>query len=196
VAGDTGRTSVVAVGASRNLKRFQISPFVHARTRTLRCCHASSSSRNRFQYQYYQELRRSALRTTCSLYTFTRLTAERGVAEFGPLSSDQVFQHAPRASSTRGCDAAEVLAMAFQLAGGGGGAGRDVRGSWHHDPARPSTRRSKGAGCSLSSEPTSTQRDTLHTRRCEIGFGLVRRRVQAASTIRTNGTAANTRPTS
>jgi hypothetical protein len=33
---------------------------------------------------------------TCSLYTFTRLTAERGVAEFGPLSSDQVFQHAAR----------------------------------------------------------------------------------------------------
>jgi hypothetical protein len=45
VAGDTGRTSVVAVGASRDLKRFQISPFVHARTRTLRFCHASSSPR-------------------------------------------------------------------------------------------------------------------------------------------------------
>jgi hypothetical protein len=38
------------------------------------------------------------------------------VAEFEPLSSDQVFQHAPRASGTRSYDAAEVLAMAFRLA--------------------------------------------------------------------------------
>jgi hypothetical protein len=53
---------------------------------------------------------------TRSLYAFTRLTAERDVAEFGPLSSDPVIQHASRAGGTRNYDAAEVLAMAFRFA--------------------------------------------------------------------------------
>jgi hypothetical protein len=48
---------------SRDLKQFQIIPFVQTRTRTLRWCHASSSSRDRFQDHHYRELRRSALRT-------------------------------------------------------------------------------------------------------------------------------------
>jgi hypothetical protein len=53
---------------------------------------------------------------TRSLYTFTRLTADRDVAEFGPLSPDPVIQHASRASGTRNYDAADVLAMAVRLA--------------------------------------------------------------------------------
>jgi hypothetical protein len=53
---------------------------------------------------------------TRSLYTFTRLTAVREVAEFGPLSPDPAIKHASRASSTSKYDAADVLAMAFRLA--------------------------------------------------------------------------------
>jgi hypothetical protein len=53
---------------------------------------------------------------THSLYIFTRLTAERDVAEFGSLSPDPVIRHASRASGTRNHDAADVLAMAFRLA--------------------------------------------------------------------------------
>jgi hypothetical protein len=53
---------------------------------------------------------------TRSLYTFTRLTAERDVAEFGPLSPDPVIQHASRATGARNYDAADVLAMAVRLA--------------------------------------------------------------------------------
>jgi hypothetical protein len=83
-------------------------------------------------------------------YTFTRQTAERGVAEFGPLSSDQVLQHAPRASG-RSYDPAEVLAMALRRRWCGPGDEGLIGRAEHHDPARPSTRRSKGAGCSLSS---------------------------------------------
>jgi hypothetical protein len=39
---------------------------------------------------------------------------------------------------------------------------------------QPVGRRERAVRCRR--EPTSTQRDTLHTRRCEIGFGLFRRR--------------------
>jgi hypothetical protein len=53
---------------------------------------------------------------THSLYTFTRLTSERDVAEFGPLSPDPLIQHVWRPSGTRKYDAADVLAMAFRLA--------------------------------------------------------------------------------
>jgi hypothetical protein len=53
---------------------------------------------------------------TRRIYTFTRLTAKREVAEFGPLSPDPAIKHASRASGTSKYDAADVLAMAFRLA--------------------------------------------------------------------------------
>jgi hypothetical protein len=53
---------------------------------------------------------------TRSLYTFTRFTSVREIAEFGPVSPDPVVQHASRSSGTRNYEAAEVLAMAFRLA--------------------------------------------------------------------------------
>ena len=53
---------------------------------------------------------------TRRIYTFTRLTAEREVAEFRPLSPDPAIKHASRASGTSKYDAADVLAMAFRLA--------------------------------------------------------------------------------
>jgi hypothetical protein len=52
---------------------------------------------------------------TRSLYTFTRLTSERDVAEFGPLSPGPVERHLTR-SGVRGHNAGEVRAMAFRLA--------------------------------------------------------------------------------
>jgi hypothetical protein len=53
---------------------------------------------------------------TRSLYTFTRFTSAREIAEFGPVSPDPDVQHASRSSGTRNYEAAEVLAMAFRLA--------------------------------------------------------------------------------
>jgi hypothetical protein len=53
---------------------------------------------------------------TRSLYTFTRFSSAREIAEFGPVSPDPVVAHASRSSGTRNYDAAEVLAMAFRLA--------------------------------------------------------------------------------
>jgi hypothetical protein len=53
---------------------------------------------------------------TRSLYTFTRFTSAREIAEFGPVSPDPVVEHASRSSGTRNYEAAEVLAMAFRLA--------------------------------------------------------------------------------
>jgi hypothetical protein len=53
---------------------------------------------------------------TRSLYTFARFISAREIAEFGPVSPDPDIQHASRSSGTRNYDAAEVLAMAFQLA--------------------------------------------------------------------------------
>jgi hypothetical protein len=50
-----------------------------------------------------------------SLYIFTRLTAERDVAEFGPLSPDPVIQQASRALGTCS-DAADALATVFRFA--------------------------------------------------------------------------------
>jgi rhamnose utilization protein RhaD (predicted bifunctional aldolase and dehydrogenase) len=53
---------------------------------------------------------------TGSIYTFTRFTSARDIAEFGPVSPDPVVRHTSRISGTRICDAAEVLALAFRLA--------------------------------------------------------------------------------
>ena len=53
---------------------------------------------------------------TRSLYTFTRFTSAREIAEFGPVSPDPVVEHASRSSGTRNYEAAEVMAMAFRLA--------------------------------------------------------------------------------
>jgi hypothetical protein len=53
--------------------------------------------------------------TRC-LYTSTRLTAEREVAEFGPRLPDPAIKHASRARGTCKYDAADMLAMAFRLA--------------------------------------------------------------------------------
>jgi hypothetical protein len=52
---------------------------------------------------------------TRSLYTFGRLTAERDIAEFGPLSPDPTERHSSR-NGVRSYDASEVRAMAFRLA--------------------------------------------------------------------------------
>jgi hypothetical protein len=60
---------------------------------------------------------------TRSLYTFTRFTGAREIAEFGPVSPDPVVQHASRSSGTRNYEAAEVLAMAFRLAAEAAGRG-------------------------------------------------------------------------
>jgi hypothetical protein len=53
---------------------------------------------------------------TRSLYTFTRFTDERDIAEFGPLSPDPVIQHTTRVGGTRIYDPADVQALAFRLA--------------------------------------------------------------------------------
>jgi hypothetical protein len=53
---------------------------------------------------------------TGSVYTFTRFTTEREIAEFGPVSPSPVIQNGSRSGGTRNYNAAEVLAMAFRLA--------------------------------------------------------------------------------
>ena len=53
---------------------------------------------------------------TGSVYTFTRFTTEREIADFGLVSPDPVIHHGSRSGRTRQFDAAEVLAMAFRLA--------------------------------------------------------------------------------
>jgi hypothetical protein len=69
-----------------------------------------------FKVEVFRDKVTAYFRSTRSLYTFARFTAERDIAEFGPVSPDPVIQHASRSSGTRIYDSAEVLAMAFRLA--------------------------------------------------------------------------------
>jgi hypothetical protein len=66
-------------------------------------------------YVYGDKIAVNFLRTG-SLYTFSRFTSERDIAEFGPVSPDPLIQHASRSNATHNYKSAEVLATAFRLA--------------------------------------------------------------------------------
>jgi hypothetical protein len=68
-----------------------------------------------FQVEVFKYTVTAYFRSTRSLYTFARFTAEGDIAEFGPVSPTAVIQHASRSSGTRIYDSAEVPAMAFRL---------------------------------------------------------------------------------
>jgi hypothetical protein len=53
---------------------------------------------------------------TRSVFTFTRFTTTKDIAEFGGVSPDPVEQHTSRRAGTRSYNATEVRAMAFRLA--------------------------------------------------------------------------------
>jgi hypothetical protein len=69
-----------------------------------------------FKVEVFKDTVTAYFQPTRSLYTFARFTAERDVAEFGPVSPDPVIQHGSRGTGTGIYDAPEVLAMAFRLA--------------------------------------------------------------------------------
>jgi hypothetical protein len=51
-----------------------------------------------------------------TVYVFSRFSAAKDIAEFGPLSPSPRIQHASATSGTRNFNSAEVLAIAGRLA--------------------------------------------------------------------------------
>jgi hypothetical protein len=69
-----------------------------------------------FEVEVFKDTVTAYFRPSRSLYTFTRFTNARDIAEFGLVSPDPVVRHVSRISGTRIYDAAEVLVLAFRLA--------------------------------------------------------------------------------